>query len=126
MNKLSFKVYLINEELNKRVEVRRFCLDVSVAKNFEYLREKLQYFFPELHEKHFIVTWKGKYPIPSLFTLFSSRLDTMLSLRTERTVTGIPILQHPATILQSLHVVAQLSKSISVCRIYYLMWRREL
>lgn len=58
MNKLSFKVYLLNEELNKRTEVRRFCLDVGIAKNFVALREKLQSIFPELHEKNFIVTWK--------------------------------------------------------------------
>ncbi|XP_032670172.1 sequestosome-1 isoform X2 [Odontomachus brunneus] len=58
MNKLSFKVYLLNEELNKFTEVRRFCLDIGVAKNFVALREKLQSIFPELHEKNFTVTWK--------------------------------------------------------------------
>ncbi|XP_014467501.1 PREDICTED: sequestosome-1 [Dinoponera quadriceps] len=57
-NKLSFKVYLLNEELNKRKEVRRFCLDIGVARNFVCLREKLQAIFPELHEKNFTVTWK--------------------------------------------------------------------
>lgn len=83
MNKLSFKVYLLNEELNKFTEVRRFCLDIGIAKNFVALREKLQSIFPELHEKKFTVTWKGEYVIPFIYSLFTSRLERIVSIQRE-------------------------------------------
>ncbi|EGI63141.1 Sequestosome-1 [Acromyrmex echinatior] len=57
-NKLSFKVYLVNEDPWTCTEVRRFGIDVDVATNFMYLREKLQTIFPDLRGKRFNVTWK--------------------------------------------------------------------
>ncbi|KAG5319479.1 SQSTM protein, partial [Pseudoatta argentina] len=57
-NKLSFKVYLVNEDPWTCTEVRRFGIDVDVATNFLYLREKLQTIFPDLRGKRFNVTWK--------------------------------------------------------------------
>ncbi|KAL0103334.1 hypothetical protein PUN28_017544 [Cardiocondyla obscurior] len=60
MGKLSFKVYLTSEDpwIQGPTEVRRFGIDADVAKNFNYLREKLQSIFPQLRNKNFIVTWK--------------------------------------------------------------------
>lgn len=66
MPKLSFKVYLTNDETAERTEVRRFGIDADVATNFVYLREKLQTIFPDLRGKNFTVTWKGEYA-PSVF-----------------------------------------------------------
>ncbi|KYN34711.1 Sequestosome-1 [Trachymyrmex septentrionalis] len=57
-NKLSFKVYLVNEDPWTCTEVRRFGIDADVATNFIYLREKLQTIFPDLRGKRFNVTWK--------------------------------------------------------------------
>ncbi|KYQ52730.1 Sequestosome-1 [Trachymyrmex zeteki] len=57
-NKLSFKVYLVNEDPWTCTEVRRFGIDADVATNFVYLREKLQNIFPDLRGKRFNVTWK--------------------------------------------------------------------
>lgn len=66
-NKLSFKVYLVNEDPWTCTEVRRFGIDADVATNFVYLREKLQNIFPDLRGKRFNVTWKGKFFVVSLF-----------------------------------------------------------
>ncbi|XP_011142815.1 sequestosome-1 isoform X1 [Harpegnathos saltator] len=111
MNKLSFKVYLINEELNKRTEIRRFCLDLNVARNFVTLHEKLQSIFPELHEKNFIVTWKdeedtivistseeleialdemGKHEsVNKLYVILQSEKGDMPNLRTDKLHPGV-------------------------------------
>ncbi|XP_018048906.1 PREDICTED: sequestosome-1 isoform X2 [Atta colombica] len=56
--KLSFKVYLVNEDPWTCTEVRRFGIDADVATSFIYLREKLQTIFPDLRGKRFNVTWK--------------------------------------------------------------------
>ncbi|XP_011158726.2 sequestosome-1 isoform X2 [Solenopsis invicta] len=60
MAKLSFKVYLVNENPApwNHTEVRRFGVDADVATNFVYLREKLQTIFPSLRSKNFLITWK--------------------------------------------------------------------
>lgn len=73
MAKLSFKVYLVNEDPWTCTEVRRFGIDSDVATNFLYLREKLQTIFPDLRGKIFTVTWKGEFFVP-LALFFSSRL----------------------------------------------------
>ncbi|XP_018371929.1 PREDICTED: sequestosome-1 isoform X2 [Trachymyrmex cornetzi] len=57
-NKLSFKVYLVNEDPWTCTEVRRFGIDPDISTNFVYLREKLQTIFPDLRGKRFNVTWK--------------------------------------------------------------------
>ncbi|XP_011345927.1 sequestosome-1 isoform X2 [Ooceraea biroi] len=59
MAKLSFKVYMINDDLSDHVEqVRRFAIDTDVAMNYNYLRERLQTFFPELRSRNFIMAWR--------------------------------------------------------------------
>lgn len=68
MAKLSFKVYLVNED--PWTEVRRFGIDADVATNFVYLREKLQTIFPDLRGKSFTVTWKGEFLCDPLFFPF--------------------------------------------------------
>lgn len=61
MAKLSFKVYLTNDDDSSRhTEVRRFGIDGDVATNYVYLREKLQTIFPELRGRNFTITWKGE------------------------------------------------------------------
>lgn len=72
MAKLSFKVYLVNEE--PWTEVRRFGVDADVATNFVYLREKLQTIFPDLRGKSFTVTWKGEFLCDSPVFFSLSRL----------------------------------------------------
>jgi len=75
-NKLSFKVYLVNEDPWTCTEVRRFGIDADVATNFIYLREKLQTIFPDLRGKRFNVTWKGKFFVSLFFFLVLSRNST--------------------------------------------------
>ncbi|XP_036147315.1 sequestosome-1 isoform X2 [Monomorium pharaonis] len=60
MAKMSFKVYLVNENPWTCTEVRRFGVDADVATNFVYLREKLQTVFPSLRGKIFTVGWKDE------------------------------------------------------------------
>jgi len=56
MSKLIFKVYE-----TQSAEIRKFYVDVKVAKNFTLLRGKLETIFPILQTTKYYLKWQGDY-----------------------------------------------------------------
>ncbi|GAB1863375.1 hypothetical protein CAJAP_04454 [Camponotus japonicus] len=57
MSKLIFKVY---ENVSHNAEIRKFYVDVKVAKNFTLLRGKLETIFPILQTTKYYLKWQDE------------------------------------------------------------------